>query len=512
MILTQVTIERFVVESQPPAPGTEPMADSLSLRGVQPFLDDALIASSAGLTRTFHRPHKTGEILLEVDQPWEEGGHLSSYCSVKRENGTTRLWYGVSSERYRHIAYAESDDGLQFRKPILNLRELGGSKTNNVILEEPVAGVAPFVDPNASADGRYGLFVKAYPAWPQAKSPTEFRRYTSPDGLDWTQRPVDQIGDVDTQHVAFWNRALSRYVLYTRKWSRFDNRHLNFRSVRRLESDDLEHWDDTGVVWTAEEEELAARDTHTGQPALDYYGATVFPYPNTDAPCYVALAQAYWHWLERLEDEKWGPSGDPQRAIIERLRPAAMEVHFLFSRDGISWQRPTAGAAFMGVGHAGHFDSKCTWALPDPIDMGDELWIYYVGSNQDHDQFVDPEAPSRLSGLSRAVLRRDGYASLDAGREGGELTTLPFLMREGLRLNVDTGAGGCLRAEIQDAGGTPIDGWEMAASIPLCTNSTRTPLQWKSGVDPASLSGRQVRLRLSLIDARLFALVMDEAT
>ena len=222
-------------------------------------------------------------------------------------------------------------------------------------------------------------------------------------------------------------------------------------------------------------------------------------------PTSPSLAQAYWHWLERLEEDKWGPSGDPEKAIIERLRPAAMDVHFLFSRDGVSWRRPDRGSSFMGVGHSGCFDSRYTWAIPDPIAMGDELWIYYVGSNKDHDGFVDPQSPAELSGLSRAVMRRDGYASLDADRDGGELTTLPFVMGEELLLNVDTGAGGCVRGEILDEAGVPVRGFDMEESIPLCTNSTRATLLWRSGSQVGALAGQPLRLRLALLEARLYS-------
>ena len=44
----------------------------------------------------------------------------------------------------------------------------------------------------------------------------------------------------------------------------------------------------------------------------------------------LALAQTEM----RLEAERWGESGDPQRALLERLRPASMDVHLLYSRDG----------------------------------------------------------------------------------------------------------------------------------------------------------------------------------
>jgi len=395
----------------------------------QLFLDDRLIESSRNVHRTLHRPHMTGEVLLRIDKPYEAGARLGLYASVLDDGGVTRVWYGVSSERLRHVSYAESDDGLNFTKPALGLHEMAGTRANNVVIPDPIAGGAVWIDPHADSQCKYRSFFKAYPGWPDAPRDTEFRHYASPDGLAWTRQTVEQIGDCDTQHVAFWDKACGRYVLYTRLWSRFDDKHLNFRSVRRLESDDLAHWDDQGIVWQARDADLAARTTHTGQPALDYYGAAVFKYPG-GGDVYIGLAEAYWHWLERLEEERWGESGDPMHAVIERLRPAAMDVHLLYSGDGKRFRRLGTGAPFMGLGPAGRFDSRMVWAMPSPIPK----------SNVDHHGVVDPEAPGMLSGLSRAVIRMDGFASIDADATGGEFTTPPLCFDGSeLRLGIQPG-------------------------------------------------------------------------
>ena len=58
--------------------------------------------------------------------------------------------------------------------------------------------------------------------------------------------------------------------------------------------------------------------------------------------------------------------------------------------------------------------------MPNPIRMGDELWIYYVGLNRDENGIVDPLAERKLTGIDRAVLRLDGFVSADVGYGGGE--------------------------------------------------------------------------------------------
>ena len=323
------------------------MPAPIHINNKQLFLDDYLIESSCNIERSFHRPHITGDILLTIDQPWEAGAHLSLYCSVLQESGITRLWYGVESERLRHISYAEAEDGLHFNKPLLNLHEMGATRANNVVIPDPVAGGTPWIDPHSPPSQRYHTFVKAYPGWPDASQPTAFKHYASPDGLHWTVQPVEQIGDCDTQHIAFWDAQYKRYVLYTRRWTRFANKHLNFRSIRRLESEDLIHWEDTGIVWGATAEELSTRPTPTQQPSLDYYGAAVFKYPETDG-VYLGLAAAYWHWLERLEDEKWGESPCAFITLREGETANAEEI-MVFCRDNMAHYKTPRTVVFCDL-------------------------------------------------------------------------------------------------------------------------------------------------------------------
>ena len=91
------------------------------------------------------------------------------------------------------------------------------------------------------------------------------------------------------------------------------------------------------------------------------------------------------------------------------------------SRDGKQFHRAGNRKPFMPTGPDGRFDSRFVWAMPQPIRMGNELWIYYVGMNRDHDQVLDPAAPggNQLAGIGRAVLRLDGFISADADYSGG---------------------------------------------------------------------------------------------
>jgi hypothetical protein len=140
--------------------------------------------------------------------------------------------------------------------------------------------------------------------------------------------------------------------------------------------------------------------------------------------------------------------------------------------------------------------------------MGDELWIYYAGSNRDHDGNISRGAPDgkHLSGIGRAVLRLDGFVSADADYRGGQLTT-PALRFSGgrLELNVETSGGGSVEVELLDDQGKPIEGYSRADSQPINGNSVRMPVRWKTTDDVRELAGRPVRLRFYMRDCKLYA-------
>jgi len=161
----------------------------------------------------------------------------------------------------------------------------------------------------------------------------------------------------------------------------------------------------------------------------------------------------------------------------------------------------------MPTGSDGSFDSRFVWAMPDPVRMGDELWIYYVGTNRDHDSIVDPVAGGRhRTGISRAVLRLDGFVSADADYNGGQITTPPMKFSgQKLELNIETSGGGSAHVEILDEIGRPIDGYGKADTLPVNGNSVRMPVVWKTGPDISSLAGRTVRLRFHMRDCKLYA-------
>src|SRR5262249_29951894 len=103
------------------------------------------------------------------------------------------------------------------------------------------------------------------------------------------------------------------------------------------------------------------------------------------------------------------------------------------------------------------------------------------------------------------VLRRDGFASLDARAEEGALTTRPVRFR-GAHLFVNVAAPeGELRVEGLDEGGRGLAPFTRAACLPVRAGRTGRAVTWKGARDRSALAGRPVRFRFTLRRGRLYA-------
>ena len=484
----------------------------------QLFVDDRFISTSNGVELTMNPPYQAAEPVVTVDAPWEDPSDTSFgiYSSVLGEDdGRVRLWYHVRRAKEEselsldqaYVGYAESTDGIHFDKPELHLIDEGGSTVNNVVIPSKLGGSSVWIDPHAPPEERYKNQSKVY----NPDVAMQFHMHSSPDGIHWKflrRLQLPHRGGWDTQSIIFWDPAIGRYVLYTRRW--VAKRHTtaegneNYRTVRRLESDDLINWDNQQTVMWPDEEDLATYDTGApldptapekpyGRTPMDYYGAAVFKYPDPNG-VYVMLANANWYWFNRepvvttVRDDM-----DVVRTETQQIYgPSRFDVRLSVSRDGVNFLRCGGRRPFLSPGPEGSFSSRMVWAMPHPVRMGDEIWIYYSGTNRDHDGLLDPAGKGLLSGIGRAVLRLDGFVSADAGYGGGEIVT-PIVRFEGerLELNLDTGGGGAVRVELQDADGRPVSGYTERDASYICGNSVRMPVRWgESGMSARYLGNR----------------------
>ena len=109
--------------------------------------------------------------------------------------------------------------------------------------------------------------------------------------------------------------------------------------------------------------------------------------------------------------------------------------------------------------------------------------------------------------LRRYSLRLDGFSSLRAEYDGGEILTKPLLFAGNrLLLNFATSAAGGIRIELQEADGSVIPGFSLAECREVIGNEIEREVKWESPAKLNDLAGRPVRLRIVMKDADLYAL------
>jgi len=97
-----------------------------------------------------------------------------------------------------------------------------------------------------------------------------------------------------------------------------------------------------------------------------------------------------------------------------------------------------------------------------------------------------------------AVLRRDGFVSLDAGENEGQVLTRPFTV-PGSQLYVNVAAPrGELGVEVLGAGQV------VAQSAPLIGDLQRAPVKWSTG-HIAALKDQRASLRFTLRNAQFYS-------
>lgn len=109
--------------------------------------------------------------------------------------------------------------------------------------------------------------------------------------------------------------------------------------------------------------------------------------------------------------------------------------------------------------------------------------------------------------MRRHVLRLDGFVSVRAGAERGEMITRPLIfLGKNLVLNFSTSAAGSVLIEVQDESGSPLPGFSLADSPEIYGDEIEYPVRWKSGATLGTIQGKPVRLRFVMRDSDLYSI------
>ena len=434
------------------------------------FVDDHLVASKTGVTRTYH-PFKKhpGNPIMIADQPWEHNV-IAAMTVLQGENGSGyRMWYYCWTKRgdpdRSHWLYATSQDGIRWEKPKLGLEpwKMNGSKDNNMV----AAGGSVMHTPNDPDPAR------RY----KAISSGKYLFSSSPDGIHWEPLSKKQAFSAgDTGHV-MWDPLTSKYRGYAKVGG--DAVGLRRRAVGYSESTGYESWPAMRLIMAPDD--FDDRWIKPGSiQRTHFYNCPVIAYQNM----YLGFLMIY-----RAEDD-------------EGYFHGPIFVELVTSRDGIHWLREEGDRPpILPCGPAPSWDHGMVFA-GSLLMAGDEMRLYYSGYDGYHDYLPFHSA------VGLATLRKDGFASLDGGDNPGEVTTKRLKGLKGkLRLNCEAAAG-LLQVEVLDANGKVLPGYRRMDSNEPRGDGVNQVITWAEH-DELPAGDDPLQLRFFLKNVSLYSFKAD---
>jgi hypothetical protein len=483
--------------------------DSLNLGSRRElFVDHYLIDTLDGVRLELHRP-QPAEVVLRADRPWE--GAFNYGHAVIQDGPMYRIYYrgfglvdGPNGKTFGQsfMCGAESRDGIHWAKPDWGLTEVMGTRQNNVIVsaEGDNVGAYAFIDkrPDTPADHRY----KTIEGQPGAR-----RAYVSPDGIHWRRLQAKPV--IDKTHYpyasdgeganAFWSESEGCYVGYYRVWVGPDRQLTksggdSYRWIGRCTSPDFVNWTKVEPVDFGE------------LPLEHYYNQRMQPYLR--APhIYVGLPARFMLGRRVLTDEQSAAIG-VATAVFKRGKSYKNDYTadcsdglLVTSRGGNRMDR-TFPEAFIrpGLGPE-HWVSRTNYPLRGVVQTGPAELSIYVNRCYAQDTWH----------IQRFTLRLDGFISLHAPYQAGEMVTKPVVFKGNkLEINFSTSAAGHIRIGFQTADGSPLEGYSVDACDELIGDELDRIVTWNGSSDVSSLVGKPIRMRFVMKEADVYALQFRE--
>ena len=474
------------------------------------LVDHHLIDQLQGTRLKLHHP-RPAEVVIKTDRPWE--GEMGFGQTVILHKGRYLMYYQASNK----VCYAESRDGITWTKPNLGIIEVDGSRANNLVgtsageylyahETEPAARVFLDTRPGVPPAERLRAITlnegeSANPSEEELSrkfspndrglwqgTPTDVIPWVSADGKVWKRlgdKPMFRnniYGTLDGDFSLFWSETEGHYVMYTR-YHTSPNRSVGRRSVARLTAPDLFHWTEFQPMSFGDDGII---------PENHLYINLTLPYFRAPQ-IYLAFPARLMVGRQSLTEEQARAAGIPEGGEIDCSETVLMTTRGKGTRYDTTFRE---GFIRPGLG-ARHWKTRTTYALRGVVPTGEnEISMY-----------VTREAGTDSWHIRRYALRVDGFASVNAPYDGGEMLTrlLTFSGSE-LVLNYSTSAAGSVRVEIQGPSGDAIPGYALEDAQEIVGDEIERLVAWKAGTDVSALAGKPVRLRFVLKDADLYSL------
>lgn len=469
----------------------------------QLFVEQSLVHASSNIAFTLHPAQKhPANPLVRTDLPWE-GWRLGLFGNVlfDEEAQLFKMWYlGETRGHFevpRATLYATSANGIDWDKPeVGTLQANDPALRHNVVAPVELASVMKDLeDPDPGRRYKMIAMVKA------ASDNLGYHTFISPDGLKWTQlskEPFCRGSDVIT---GYYDERRKLFVAFPRELT--PARGHERRVFYRVTSTDFENWSEREVAFTPDTRDdagtlhrieasrsLLSSPDDPLQMRTEFYGTGIYTAESTTIA---------FPWVFSINSI--APASPHQN------QEGPCEIQLAASREGHIWERPFRTPA-ISLGAPGEWDCGFLTTQSRALRVGDEVWLYYAGSNHTHGNpcLYAPNGPEPGSGHSKGIglakWKVDRFVSADGPAEGGTLTTVPVVFSGNkLVLNATTKLDGNITVEILDPSGTR----QLARSQPCSGDNLRRQILWSPNFDLQSLARQPVTVRFHIQNASLYS-------
>jgi len=415
--------------------------------------------------------------VFTAEMPWEDGGIAWGSVIRSQLDGKFKFFYGtdfpgnvegailidnsLQGKRQCVVCYAESDDGLHWRRPAQNRFFTDQFPGNNIVLHWPAYynDACSVIEDRHERDPAQRYKMLMYHQDVKDLDQRGACLLVSPDGLHWTPTGVTlPAQDADS----LWQDPAGRYYAFLK------DRLGDNRSRMLSHSDDFKTWSEPQWIFTPD---------HGDNTGTNFYNQTAF----TMAGRTLGFLNLY----DLTSQTTW--------------------IELIESGDNLNWRRMPSRPRLLEPGVPGSYDGGGTYlGLAEPILVGDEYRYYYYASADRHDAAAAGRLAAMKPSLAFATFKQNRLVGQQTEGDG-YFSTLPFICPGGkLFLNFVCAAG--VTVTVKRPGyGIEYAGFDQKDCQPVTGDQTHAAITWAAKTNLDELKGKYIRLRVHGRNATAFS-------
>lgn len=419
-------------------------------------------------------------------------GHAALYGTVIKDGKKFKMWYlgmfeievkgGQAPGFWRPMCYAESNDGINWNKPELDLVEFNGNKRNNICLIEgtpfSLTRVNDFLsvlyepnDPDPSK--RYKtVYIAHVPIEDikggmsnmgvKEKRPCVTICATSADGLSWKvvgNKPADAGGErYEVSGIYRFGDFYYTTGQLLSPWTWLPDGKDTGRVMMVYRSSDFVTWSKAKALGFARIGQLTSTPVKGQQTHM---GAGMWNRNNV-------MVGLYGMWQDGLSAAE-RPKGASHNLGVH------IDLGLIISNDGIHFREPVPDFKIISRGKEGEWDDVALLQGHAFVNEGEQTMIWY--------SHWDTGGLLKNMEIGLATIRRDGFGYLSRKQENNDAhfitTTLEASEKERLIINVDgVTTDAAIKIELLDNKDKPLSGYSGLQNAVISSNGTQLKVEW----------------------------------